>query len=274
MASSSTSIDIESLLAREYQPTRVTQLLPREKYNPHDAKTTSAKPARQAMQMDDSMRMMQQEILQSLIKVTPEYKSQVGGDIGEESSDGLRLADAGVQAQVVACRKASQYRADPNFCPVECVNWEKDVRWKLDKPKPHRDPMDFLAEPRNHHLDDPDLLANIPTNPSALKNIRVPLILEYGVAGRSVVSKYIAHRPAAATKSVEYQNRRNGIVVMPVKDQEMAKFEERQKRRDEMEHQKKKRVAEAMGDLGVVGKGRAITSSLMGKWYEGNRFEI
>lgn len=273
MSSSSASLDIESLLAREYRPTLVSQLLPREKFNPHEVKKTTTggappKPSRHPI-ADESVRHLQQELIESLVKETPEYKSQVGSSGGDSSDGSSRgLADAAVQAQILASRKASHYTVDPKYCPVECTNWEDAVRWKLDKPKPHRDPMDYLAEPHNHHLDDPDLLANIPTKPSALKNIKVPLILEYGVAGRSVVSKFISHRPVAASKSNEYQNRRNGIVVMPVKDRETAKFEERQKRRDEMEHQKTKRVAEAMGDLGVVGKGRAITSSLMGECYE------
>jgi hypothetical protein len=292
MASWSASLDFESLLAREYRPTLVNQLLPREKYNA-DSSSSAAnnnnnnsnnnkKPNAVRQQPTTQMcsasahnaaKELARQVILSLVKETPEYRNQVRATntTSRETDDSIimrRLIEPATRAQLLASAKAARHVVDPKYCPIEFTNWEANIRWKQpemsDCPRPPIDPMDYLLQPRNHHLDDPDLLANIPMTQEAMKNIRVPLILEYGTAGRSVAAQFVSHRPVPATKSVEYHNRRNGIVVMPVKDRETAKYEERQKRRDEMEHEKTKRVEEAMGTLGVVGKGRTITSSLMG----------
>jgi hypothetical protein len=296
MASSSASLDFESLLAREYRPALVTQLLPREKYianssgsaaNHHHNKKQGAAGHRQTQlpsstvgstEPNDAVQDLAQRVIVSLVKETPEYRNQAkmtsstalsnNRDVRMEDAAMMRrLIEPSTRAQLLASAKAARHVVDPKYCPIEFTNWEANVRWKqptASTNKPPVDPMDYLLQPRNHHLDDPDLLANIPRTREAMKNIRVPLILEFGTAGRSVAAQFVSHRPMPATKSTEYQNRRNGIVVMPVKDRETAKYEERQKRRDEMEHEKTKRVEEAMGTLGVGGKGRTITSSLMG----------
>jgi hypothetical protein len=293
---STAPLDFESLLAREYRPTLVTQLLPREKYNAADSSTSADNNNHKKLPQqrvfpnhaaisdsndanNNPAKDMAQRVILSLVKETPEYRNQVmnttTSGLEEATIDSKlfrELVEPATRAQLLACSKAARHVVDPKYCPIELTNWEDNVRWNLEttthRPKPPQDPMDYLTVPRNHHLDDPDLLANIPMTQEALKQMlghhRVPLILEYGTAGRSVAAQFISHRPVPASKSTEYQNRRNGIVVMPVKDRETAKYEERQKRRDEMEHEKTKRVEEAMGTLGVVGKGRTITSSLMG----------
>lgn len=287
MASSS-SLDFESLLAREYRPTLVTQLFPREKYDADSSSSaTNNKKSKvfqtQSLAVSSSesnpAKEMAQRVILSLVNETPEYRNQVMRmtTTTRETEDPVlrQLVEPATRAQLQACAKAARHIVDPKYCPIEFTNWEDIIRWKPepmnDRPKPPLDPMDYLMVPRNHHLDDPDLLANIPMTQEDLKKTshRVPLILEYGTAGRSVAAQFISHRPAPASKSTEYQNRRNGIIVMPVKDRETAKYEERQKRRDEMEHEKTKRVEEAMGTLGVVGKGRTITSSLMGMYNDG-----
>jgi hypothetical protein len=114
---------------------------------------------------------------------------------------------------------------------------------------------------------------------------KAPLILELGVAGRSVARHVYqntvlsAQRPLPALKSEAYRNRVERDWAQSItstadvskgslhgnKDQEAKIIEARQKKRAQMAEDKTTRVAEAMGTMAIGGgRGRTVTSSLMG----------
>ncbi len=155
------------------------------------------------------------------------------------------------------------------------------------------DAMSLLQQRRNPFLENIsfDKLVSWTGDPEeALRKARsTPLILEVGVAGRSV-AKYVLpnHRPLPYAKSDPYQARlesgnskskgatTKGAVrstaelnrgTLRADKEEMERFvESRQKKRKEMAEDKTNRVKDAMGTMNVLGggRGRTITSSLMG----------
>ena len=155
------------------------------------------------------------------------------------------------------------------------------------------DAMSLLQQRRNPFLENIsfDKLVSWTGDPEeALRKARSePLILELGVAGRSV-AKYVLpnHRPLPYAKSDPYQARlesgnskskgatTKGAVrstaelnrgTLHADKEEMERFvESRQKKRKEMAKDKTDRVEDAMGTMNVLGggRGRTITSSLMG----------
>ncbi len=155
------------------------------------------------------------------------------------------------------------------------------------------DAMSLLQKRRNPFLENIsfDKLVSWTGDPEeALQKARSePLILELGVAGRSV-AKYVLpnHRPLPYAKSDPYQARlesgnskskgaaTKGAVrstaelnrgTLHADKEEMERFvESRQKKRREMARDKTNRVKLAMGTMNVLGggRGRTITSSLMG----------
>eukprot|EP00536_Pseudo-nitzschia_multiseries_P002842 jgi/Psemu1/322735/estExt_fgenesh1_pg.C_390042 len=155
------------------------------------------------------------------------------------------------------------------------------------------DAMSLLEKRRNPFLENIsfDKLISWTGDPEeALRKARSePLILELGVAGRSV-AKYVLpnHRPTPYAKSNPYQlrlelgdaksrgARTKGAVrstaelnkgTLRADKEEMQRFvESRQSKRRQMAIDKTNRVKDAMGTMSVFGggRGRTITSSLMG----------
>ena len=155
------------------------------------------------------------------------------------------------------------------------------------------DAMSLLQKRRNPFLENIsfDKLVSWTGDPEeALRKAKAePLILELGVAGRSV-AKYVLpnHRPLPYAKSDPYQARlesgnsksrgatTKGAVrstaelnrgTLHADKEEMERFvESRQKKRREMAKDKTNRVKDAMGAMNILGggRGRTITSSLMG----------
>jgi len=156
------------------------------------------------------------------------------------------------------------------------------------------DAMSLLQKRRNPFLENIsfDKLVSWTGDPEeALEKARSePLILELGVAGRSV-AKYVLpnHRPLPYAKSDPYQARlelgdaksrgttTKGAVrstaelnrggTLHVDKEEMERFvASRQTKRRQMAKDKTDRVKDAMGTMSILGggRGRTITSSLMG----------
>lgn len=148
------------------------------------------------------------------------------------------------------------------------------------------DPLELLKQRRNHWLDTltfDNTTVNwegVTANPTIKP---IPLLLELGVAGQSVARHvFPSQRPTPAVQSEEYQSRMErewnsdaGITSADVvnkggslhADREKMEqlIEARQKKRAQMAKDKTNRVTEAMGTLAMgPGKGRTITSSLMG----------
>jgi len=152
--------------------------------------------------------------------------------------------------------------------------------------KPPTDPLQLLQQRRNHWLDNLefDNTVNWEGTLSKEKPEDVPLLLELGVAGQSVARhSFPSGRPPSGVQSAEYQARmekewqEGSTQITSTADvsragslhadrEKMEKLiEQRQKKRAQMAVDKTSRVLEAMGTLAIgPGKGRTITSSLMG----------
>ena len=147
------------------------------------------------------------------------------------------------------------------------------------------DPLELLHHRRNHWLDslEFDNTVNWEGTTAKKKPEPIQLLLELGVAGQSVArQRFPAQRPAPGVQSEEYKQRmerewKDGSMVTSTADvsragslhkdrEKMEKLiQQRQKKRAQMAVDKTNRVTEAMGTLAMgPGKGRTITSSLMG----------
>ena len=150
------------------------------------------------------------------------------------------------------------------------------------------DPLALLKMPRNPFLENisfDKVSWSGDKDDVTRKALSQPLILELGVAGQSVARHLLpAHRPEPHIKSEAYQRRIEedwkGDGDMPSAAELVAKgslhadkeklerlIAQRQEKRRQMAKDKTSRVKEAMGTLDSVlagGRGRTITSSLMG----------
>jgi len=147
------------------------------------------------------------------------------------------------------------------------------------------DPLQLLHQRRNHWLDSLEFDNTVDWEgvASTRKLAPIPLLLELGVAGQSVARHvFPAQRPPPGVQSDEYQQRmerewQDGSSIISTADitkggslhADREKMErliaERQAKRAQMAKDKTSRVTEAMGTLAIgPGKGRTITSSLMG----------
>eukprot|EP00934_Nitzschia_sp_Nitz4_P004104 Nitzschia sp. Nitz4//scaffold390_size11914//842//8150//NITZ4_009014-RA/size11914-snap-gene-0.14-mRNA-1//-1//CDS//3329550186//4094//frame0 len=156
------------------------------------------------------------------------------------------------------------------------------------KPAPN-DASQLLAKRRNPFLEDIDFDNLVSWSGSVQdtqdKASNVPLILELGVAGQSIAKHVLpSHRPLPCVKSDEYQLRMQkdwdgGGDAAAATAAELSKgtlhadkeklerlIKHRQEKRRQMAKDKTNRVTEAMGTLNILGsgRGRTITSSLMG----------
>ncbi|CAB9522936.1 Transcription initiation factor TFIID subunit 1 [Seminavis robusta] len=158
----------------------------------------------------------------------------------------------------------------------------------LEKTTKSTDPMKLLMQRRNHWLDTlqfDNSTVNWEGVSAARKPDPIPLLLELGVAGQSVARHvFPSQRPPPGVQSKEYQKRmelewssgsREEITstadvnkagsLHADREKMEALIEARQKKRAQMAMDKTNRVTEAMGTLAMgPGKGRTITSSLMG----------
>jgi len=163
---------------------------------------------------------------------------------------------------------------------------------RITKTSPN-DPMALLDKRRNPFLDNMSFENMVswsgdPVETAAMA-AATPLILELGVAGQSIAKSALpTHRPESFADSDAYRHRLHAeqeakntgggtgaiktaadaarVGTFAEKEETKKFIEQQQKRRRELEKSKTKRVRDAMSSLGVMGsgRGRAITSSLMG----------
>lgn len=290
MASSAPQLDFEALLSREYRPARVSRLIPRESFHPDRKSTESSTPAAlRAANGKEALQARQREeerscFILSLVTQTAAFAKHTGS-----KRDGSYLLTRPPPKPIVD-------RIEPVFHEVELGDWESKIDWEgvrddQDEKKEtlkKTDAMALLKRPRNPYLD-ALTFDNVDWegDPAELmeKARKAPLILELGVAGQSVARHVYqntilsAQRPKPALKSDAYLDRMERDWSQPItstadvskgslhadKDKMEALIEARQKKRAQMAKDKTNRVTEAMGTLALGGgKGRTITSSLMG----------
>ncbi len=185
----------------------------------------------------------------------------------------------------------------PSFHQVELGDWESKIQWKgyqepdseksIETESPNDiDAASLLQKRRNPFLEALDFADMVSWTGSkedtSAKANKLSLILELGVAGQSIARHVLpSHRPIPCIKSDEYQRRmqsewNSGDVQSTAelskgtlhadKDKMERLIKHRQEKRRQMAKDKTNRVTEAMGTLNVLGsgRGRTITSSLMG----------
>jgi hypothetical protein len=224
------------------------------------------------------------------------------------------ILEAPKNKTAINIRKISKTREfSPKFHEVELGNWESQIQWggyekqqqqqqkqkqettsnggdtstntntNINTTSPN-DATQLLQQRRNPFLEDvkfDDLISWGGANDPATKRKELPLILELGVAGRSIARHVLpSRRPMPCVKSEEYRNRMeedwtgdvqstaelNKGTLHADKDKMERLIAKRQEKRRQMAKDKTNRVTEAMGTLDVLagGRGRTITSSLMG----------
>ena len=323
-------LDFETLLSREYRPARVTQLIPREAYNPSKndrkkkkgiassvANTTSSNA--DATLDESSARKKRRDdernsrLVLSLVSQTPAFEKHMLGDKDEEAALKHKQKTEQVSEALLAMRPPpprkhiiDDVRTQPALHEIHLGDWESKINWEGSSGKvsnqlntPDQVPsssssaLALLKKPRNPYLDNLIFDANNVswdgnTKDLLQRSLRAPLILELGVAGRSVARHVYqntvlsAQRPTAAINSDAYQQRierdwsKHGSVTSTAdvakkgalhadKDKMEALIEARQKKRAQMAKDKKTRIEESMGTMALGGgRGRTITSSLMG----------
>jgi Protein of unknown function (DUF3591) len=270
----------------------------------------------------DPMRQETSRLVLSLVSQTPNFLRHLPEGVDRNSNAARAWKLAKPRPPPLASSSsdgavAEAQRIPSKFHEVELGDWESKIDWGDDivsssngnEPKqprpalpPPLDPMELLQKKRNPFLDslvfDESTICWDGTDVEKLleKSRNAPLILELGVAGRSVARHVYqntvlsAQRPMPALKSDEYTRRVErdwsaqpitstaGVSASAVtqmattkgslhadKDKMEALIEARQNKRAEMAKDKTSRVTQAMGTLALGGgRGRTITSSLMG----------
>jgi hypothetical protein len=290
-------LDFEALLSREYRPARVTRLVPREAYHPEKADKKKKNPNSKPTNSEEEVQRLAEEetsrLVLSLVTHTPDFTKHIPSGATRDGSDLL------TKQPLPRIERLEKLPAP--FHQVELDDWEKKINWegyrenKVNEGQQQKekkiDPQALLRRPRNAFLDNisfDEMTVSWEGSSGDLmeKARRAPLILELGVAGRSVARHVYqntvlsAQRPTPALKSEAYQMRMEKDWLQPVtstadvikggslhadKKKMEALIAARQQKRAEMAEDKTSRVIEALGTLSLGGgKGRTITSSLMG----------
>lgn len=196
-------------------------------------------------------------------------------------------------------RKQQEATLPYNLHGIELQEWESKINWEgassdveqdgetAPTESSYPDPQEILSQPFNTWFEGINLSTLISWegadaepgfNEALGKHLR-KIVLQDTVAGASVFKTSGAlpiPNPRPFNQSEEYKNRMErknaGITSGPVSSlqTDMIKrnkeIEARQKKRAQTEIEKKKRIKDVLGSVGVLdgGTGRAITSSLMG----------
>jgi len=274
MVNNSSRLDFESLVSREYSPTDAMKLPPRNEKK--RSRPSIRKLKHPISERDKSM----SKLVLQLVSHTPSYSQHIPEEARRPASE--------VLTPLPFLRPPP--RVDPKFHQVHVGDWISKINYDgFETSKEPKKPMDIKAllnRPRNPFLDsDLQLEDKIvwSGDPEELRKQaeRVPLILELGVAGQSIARhvypRTVLQRPTPAVQSDAYRQRVEKDTAAPVVSSSTSKLRAdrekrsteivaRQKRRAQMAKDKTNRVTEAMGTLNMLGKGkgRTITSSLMG----------
>jgi len=199
-----------------------------EYYHPH-ARMKPQPPAHDERDPEDAAarKLLEKEtsrLVMSLVAETPEFQqhplSANEGGMGFKREISKSLID-----KLPAKRTAPGDDIPPAFHPIELSDWESEINnWSaLDNNNgtgTAPDPLAALERPRNHHLDhltfDDDTASGGDDDYTAElreRARRAPLILELGVAGRSVARRVypelslVQQHPAPAVRSAAYRDR-------------------------------------------------------------------
>ena len=277
-------LDFASLLSDNPRPARVTILEAKEAYKPDtkEKKHKSHHPKQSYCNPDVEV----SQLVQKLIVHTPTYISIVDDDDEHDGTD-----DIIEMVRAWPKKQQNDWKTlEPSYHEVTMGNWEDKIQWDgaaadegvNDEKKPEESTaLALLAQPRNPDLDnlildDSNISWEGTRSDNLLKASRISLILELGIAGQSVAKQALpVSRPIPFDQTPEYQRRYDWPVTSTAEEKQhslhqnkevmASQIEARQKKRAQMAMDKTRRVTEALGtvDLGG-GKGRTITSSLMG----------
>lgn len=285
LAVSSTPLDLASLLSRNQTPSRVSILDPKEAFTWKDSEN-EARDEPIDRHVDDHDE--HADLIRKLISKTPTYVKHVDEGLPPSNYDDI--------VEMVKHMPVEPYQPwktlAPAFHEVQMSQWEQMIDWegknddgdKTQKSN-YSSSTQLLAQPRNPYLDsivfdNHNINWEGDANKAVKMSKNIHLILELGTAGQSIARHVLpVSRPTSFGQSEAYLHRYEREWGTPVtstaevskgslhadKDKMEAFIEARQRKRAQMAKDKTNRVTQAMGTLQLGGgKGRTITSSLMG----------
>ena len=287
-AATTTPLDFASLLSKNYRPARASLLIPREACTERE---TGDKVAKKKDQISKEERASTRDaesskLVMQLVSKTLVYNRHVtnSSQLNAEEMDRDRLPKAPMH----------EWETLPSALhAVELDDWENRIQWDGvkeeekagEEPVLKVDAVSLLGQRRNPYLDalvfdDSNISWEGSKEDTMDKARRVNLILELGIAGQSIARNIRpVPRPTSFGLSEAYLRRYEREWSTPAtssaelskgtlhadRNQMEAYIEARQKKREQMAIDKSVRVMEAMGTLALGGgKGRTVTSSLMG----------
>lgn len=263
----------------------------------HDLTTEEEPSFKPAKSKEEKQQDVSRLVLQ-LVSKTPAYIHHL-----RQQEASAVVSDTELKSYIKLPKESEKKKTDfsSSFHKVALGDWESKIKWdgyteeegkdgkeKGDKQVKTESPNSaeaLLQKRRNPFLDNMDfdnLISWSGDKEDVEKKAKaMPLILELGVAGKSIARQVLpAHRPTPCVKSIEYQTRIQVDWTGEIKStaelskgtlhadkEQKARFiQQRQEKRRQMAKDKTNRVTEAMGTLNVLagGRGRTITSSLMG----------
>ena len=291
---SNTPLDFAVLLSKNYKPARASRLIAKEAYSAQEPKDKRSKKdkARSTEELDAARDAEVSKLIMQLVSETPAFGRHASKHTHQatvEEMDGHRPPQPPTHEWETL---------PPALHAVELDDWEKKIEWegvKDNDKKVDEEPelvsssagtSSLLAQRRNPYLDalvfdDSNICWDGSREDAMEKARQVKLILEKGVAGQSIARTVLpVERPMPFGQSEEYIRRYEREWSTPAtssaelskgtlhadREKMEAYVEARQKKREQMAIDKSVRVTEAMGTLSTLsgGKGRTITSSLMG----------
>lgn len=285
-------LDFAALRSKNYRPARASRLIANEAFREDEPKDDTKKKERELQkkqQQDAAARDAEvSKLVMQLVSETPAYQQRTNGAKKRTHSDN------GHDDALIPQPPMREWESLPSVLhPVELEDWEKLINRKGIKQDDNKkepdivassDASSLLAQRRNPFLDalvlDRSNVCWDGSREDAMEKAKnVKLILEKGTAGQSIASSILpVDRPMPFGQSDAYLRRYECELMTPAtssaelpkgslhadREKMEAFVEARQKKREKMAIDKTNRVTEAMGTLNIPGKGRTITSSLMG----------
>jgi transcription initiation factor TFIID subunit 1 len=287
-AATTAPLDFAAVLSKNYRPARASRLIAKEAYLEHEPSVKPDDGYKKKEEKDDVRDEEVSKLVMQLVSETPAFSSK------QKHSNSF---DTNTDLDPPPRPPENEWETLPSALhAVELDDWEKRIDWdgvKDDEPKEVRsrelvtsDAASLLAQRRNPELDalvfDESNICWDGSREDAMEKARnVKLLLERGTAGQSIARRVVpVDRPPSFQQSDAYLRRFERELSTPVtssaelskgtlhadRDKLEAVKEARERKRKQLEIDKNQRVTEAMGTLSILsgGKGRTITSSLMG----------
>jgi len=284
IASSSAPLDLASLFCSNHKPSRVSILEPKEAFTWNDTSKALDEPVYHHEDEHDE----QADLIRKLVSKTPTYIKHVEEGLPPNNHD-----DIMEMVKRMPSEPQQEWKTlAPALHQVQLANWELMIDWE-GKKEDTEERIDYscsaskqlLAKRRNPYLDalvfdNSNVNWEGDVELGAKMSQRIQIILELGIAGQSIARHVLpVSRPTSFGQSEAYHSRYEREWSTPItstaevskgslhadKDKMEAFIEARQRKRAQMAKDKTNRVTQAMGTLQLGGgKGRTITSSLMG----------